>query len=80
MSEQKPQTYDEILDELRRRDPFFPFYIVMASGDRYLIDDPFMMVMTATEIIYVLPRSDRTVRIRKSQITAIEELEKRPAA
>ncbi|MGN6370392.1 MAG: hypothetical protein ACTHN5_19225 [Phycisphaerae bacterium] len=80
MDERKPQSYDDVIDELRHRDPFAPFYIVMSSGDRYLIDDPFMMVVTANEIIYVVPRSERIARLRKSQIAAIEELERRPAA
>jgi hypothetical protein len=80
MDERKPQSYDEIIDELRRRDPFVPFFVVMSSGDRYLIDDPFMVVVTSNEIIYVVPRSERIMRLRKSQVVAIEELETRPAA
>ena len=80
MNERKPQRYDDIIEELRRKEPFMPFFVVMASGDRYLIDDPFMMVLTPTEIIYVVPRSEKTARLRKSQIVAIEELQAKPAA
>ena len=78
--EERRLTYDDVIKELRHKVPFMPFNIVMASGDRYLIDDPDMMIVTSLEIIYVVPRTEQTVRLRKSQISAIEELQPRQVA
>ena len=80
MSEDKRRTYDDVIHELRHKDPFAPFNIVMASGDRNLIDDPDMMIVTSLEIIYVVPRTENTVRLRKTQVVAIEELQPRKVA
>jgi hypothetical protein len=79
MSE-KRQSFDDTIQEYQRRDPFVPFNLVLASGDRYLIDDPFMMVNGPAEIFYAVPHSGRILRLRKNQIVAIEQLEHRPAA
>jgi hypothetical protein len=80
MAEDKPQSFDDILRDLKRKDPFTPFNIVMASGDKYLIEDPEMMVVSPVEVFYVIPKHGNLLRIRKSQIVALEELHNRPAA
>jgi len=72
--------FENTIRELKHKDPFTPFKIVMASGDKYLIEDPEMMVMSSTEIIYIVPRTEQVVFIRKSQITSLEQFHKKPAA
>ncbi|HVX86340.1 MAG TPA: hypothetical protein VH253_16270 [Phycisphaerae bacterium] len=66
--------------ELKRKEPFAPFKIVTAGGDKYLIDDPEMMVVGPTEIIYVVPRDEKVIYIRKSQIVALEQFHKKSVA
>jgi len=80
VSEERPRKFEDGIRELKHKDPFQPFNIVMTSGDKCPVEDPDMLIVGPVEIIYVVPRSGRTVRLRKSQITAIEELEQRPAA
>jgi hypothetical protein len=66
--------------ELKRKEPFAPFRIVTASGDKYLIDDPEMMVIAPTEIIYMVPRTEKVIYIRKNQIVALEQFHKKSVA
>ena len=72
--------FEGTIRELKEKYPFAPFRIVTARGDKYRIDDPEMMVIAASEIIYVVPRSDKVVFIRKNQITALEKLPDKSAA
>ncbi len=65
----------EMIHELRDRDPFDPFRIVMSSGDKYLIEDPVNLVFGKTRLFYCFPHSDKVVYIRLNQITALEQFE-----
>jgi hypothetical protein len=76
---EKSSSLDTILD-LKRRDPFVPFEIVMNSGDRYLIENGDSLAVGNDQLHYYYPRSDRAVHMRLNQISAIEELEEKPAA
>jgi hypothetical protein len=80
MSEEGRRKFEDGLRELKHKEPFQPFKIVMSSGDKYLVEDPDMLIVGPVEIIYVVPRSGETYRLRKTQVVAIEELEQRPAA
>ena len=60
-----------ILD-LRNRDPFAPFTIVLTSGDRYVIESGENLVEMLTEFFYATPGGERFVFIRKNQIAAVE--------
>ena len=80
MSEEGRQRFEDGIRELKHKEPFQPFNIVMTSGDRCRVDDPDMLIVGPVEIIYVMPRSGKTYRLRKSQVVAIEELDERPAA
>ncbi len=80
MAGKKTKSFDDTLDELKHKEPFDPFVVIMASGDKYRIEDPDMMINSPVEIIYVVPRSGRVLRLRKSQIVAIEEHAERHAA
>jgi len=68
---------DTILEMLHRR-PFQPFRIVMASGDKYDVENPDLVATGRSQVNVYLPRSDRFFVLRLSQITSIEALE--PAA
>ena len=58
--------------ELRDREPFEPFRIVVASGDKYLIENGGNLVEMRTQFFYVNPRTDRFVFIRMNQIVAVD--------
>ena len=72
MAEREPEQID-FEDELRRAykaQPFWPFDLMTASGDRYEIRDPSEIAFGHTAIVLVLPRTGIQV-VRKNQITAI---------
>jgi len=65
-------------DELRRyarADPFVPFDIVTASGDRYQVTESLQLAMGNTAIVLVLPKTGIQM-IRESQIRAVHLREK----
>ena len=62
---------DAILD-LKNRDPFVPFRIVLTSGDKYLIESGENLVEMVTEFFYATPGGERFVFIRKNSIAALE--------
>jgi hypothetical protein len=78
MADQDESTIDTI-KHLRRREPFTPFHIVMASGDRYLIENPDALAIASTQVHYY-PRTGMGVHLRINQIAVVEELDERPAA
>ena len=70
-----------ILD-LKNREPFVPFSIVLTGGDRYLIESGGNLVEMLTEFFYATPGGERFAFIRKYQIAAVEGPErsrKRPS-
>jgi hypothetical protein len=67
-------TLDTVMD-LKRRDPFAPFRIIMASGDRYLIENP-----DATSQLHYYPHSGMGIHMRLNQIAAVEVESEKPAA
>ena len=58
--------------ELRNREPFVPFTIVLTSGDRYLIQSGENLVEMVTEFFYATPGGERFAFLRKNQIAAVE--------
>ena len=70
MPEKDESTLDTII-HLKRQDPFLPFLIVMASGDRYRIENPDAMAIAASQLHYY-PRSGMGVHMRLNQIVAVE--------
>ena len=71
MAEKEESTRDMII-HLRRREPFLPFRIVMASGDRYVIDEPDPLAVANSQLHYY-PRSGMGIHLRLNQISAVEE-------
>jgi hypothetical protein len=63
--------------ELKARDPFAPFVIVLTSGDRYRIEAGGNLVEMRTELFYAYPRTDKFVLIRINQIAAVDRQERR---
>ncbi len=65
--------------DLKSRDQFVPFSIVVSSGDRYRIESPENLVQMKTEFFYAHPGTDNFVFIRINQIAAVERMnEKKP--
>ena len=69
-----------ILD-LKGREPFHPFRIVLTSGDKYTIESGENLVELRNEFFYATPRGESFVFMRKAEIVAVErpELRKRKA-
>ena len=80
MNENTPQKFDEIITELQHRTPFHSFVVIMSSGDRYQIDDPFSMVSFRSELFIADARTGMIMRLRKSEIVGLEQLAQKPAA
>ena len=68
---QRMDVISAILD-LKNRDPFVPFRIVLTSGDKCLIESGENLVEMVTEFFYATPGGERFAFIRKTQIAAVE--------
>ncbi len=78
MPGKQESTVDTILN-LKRKEPFNPFQIVMCSGDRYVIENPDALAMAATQLHYY-PRCGLGIHVRINEISSVEEDGERPAA
>ena len=76
MGDKSESTLDTII-HLKRQDPFAPFLIVMASGDRYRIENPDALAVASSQLHYY-PRSGMGVHLRVNQIAAVEEHGEKP--
>jgi hypothetical protein len=76
MAERGESTIDSIV-HLKRQEPFLPFVIVMASGDRYRIENPDALAVAASQLHYY-PRSGMGIHMRLNQIEAVEEPGEKP--
>lgn len=72
MAQESTTSLDTILD-LKRRDPFSPFAVVMTSGDRCVIENPDALAISSSQLHYYPPRSNRAYHLRLSQIALVEE-------
>ena len=63
------------IGDLKERNPFVPFRIVLSSGDKYLIEQPNNLVEMNTEYFYATPGGESFVFLRKNQIAAVERTE-----
>jgi hypothetical protein len=79
MANEEETTLDTVRD-LKRREPFVPFRIVMTSGDLFLIENPDALAIGSSQLHYYLPRSDKAVHLRLNQIAAVDERTEKPAA
>ncbi|HET6246117.1 MAG TPA: hypothetical protein VFE47_00315 [Tepidisphaeraceae bacterium] len=76
MAEERLTSLDTIR-ELRSRQPFIPFTVVLTSGDRYVIESSEALAIGSTQLHYYLPRSDRAIHMALFEIAAIEETQER---
>lgn len=60
------------LEKLIRREPFWPFEVVMVSADRYRIDDAREIVMGDEAVTIIRMRQTRYSILRFNQICAID--------
>ena len=70
----------QTIRELRKRDPFIPFRVVMSSGESYLVESSELLAIGQSQLIYCRPHSDSVVYLRKSQISTIEDEGQKPPA
>jgi hypothetical protein len=63
----------ESLKELVDKEPFQPFRIVTASGDKYEIVDPHLVAIGKDQI-FIYTAGDHFVFVRNRQITAVESI------
>jgi pyridoxine/pyridoxamine 5'-phosphate oxidase len=68
----KEESTRDLIIHLRRRDPFQPFSIVMASGERYAIDEPDALAIATSQVHYY-PRSGLGIHLRLNQVASVEE-------
>ena len=64
-------TLDTIRD-LKRREPFTPFRVVMSSGEKYLIEDPDALAIATSQLHYFPRGSGVAIHMRLSQISSVE--------
>jgi hypothetical protein len=72
MAKQEEITVIDTIRELKDQTPFDPFLIVMASGDKYLIERGDNLVEMRTQYFYASPVTDKFVFLRMNQIVGIE--------
>ena len=70
----------QTIRELRRREPFIPFRVVMSSGESYVIESSELLAIGQSQLIYCRPHSDRVVYLRMSEIATVEDEGQRPPA
>jgi hypothetical protein len=76
MAEKPGSTLDLVL-HLKRQEPFLPFVVVMASGDRYRIENPDALAVAQSQLHY-FPRDGGGIHLRVNQIAAVEEVGESP--
>jgi hypothetical protein len=62
----------DTIRELKDRDPFEPFRIVVASSHKYSIENGGNLFEMRTQFFYVNPETDRFVFVCMNQIVAVE--------
>lgn len=65
----------ETITEMLRKDPFQPFWVILTSGDRLEITNPFLIALGQSEIHVLYPRSDRFAVLRWNQVAAVETMD-----
>jgi hypothetical protein len=73
------ETTLDTIKHLKRREPFVPFNIITASGERYLIEDADGLAIATSQLHYY-PRKGNGVHLRINQISEVKEMNERPAA
>jgi hypothetical protein len=74
----KDESTLDTITHLKRQDPFVPFLIVMASGDRYRVENPDALAIAASQLHYY-PQSGMGVHMRLNQVVAVETDGEKPS-
>ncbi len=61
--------FNDEIERILDREPFFPFTIIVSSGDRYEVTDPHQLAMG--DSVIVLVRSTLAF-FRKNQVVGVE--------
>jgi hypothetical protein len=77
MAESDKENIIHAISDLKEREPFVPFRIILASGDKYLIESGSNLVEMNSEFFYALPGGESFVFLRKNQIAAVERPEEK---
>jgi len=64
----------EDIKELMHRQPFEPFRVVTASGDKYDVRNPDNVALMDGRIFYAYPDGGQWVFIRTQNITSLESI------
>jgi len=75
---ERETTLDTIRD-LKRKEPFAPFRIVMTSGEKYLIEDPDALAIASSQLHYFPRGSGVAIHMRLNQISSLEVNGEKPA-
>ena len=78
--ENEEETALDTIRDLRRREPFLPFLVILSSGDKYVIEDPEALAVSGSQLHYYPPRTSKSIHIRVSQIVAVEEFGEKQSA
>jgi hypothetical protein len=70
----------DTIREMLHREPFVGFRIVVTGGDRYEIENPDLVALGESQLVYCFPRSDRFAVIRLNQIVSLEQHEPKSVA
>ncbi|HVT89027.1 MAG TPA: hypothetical protein VHD56_09265 [Tepidisphaeraceae bacterium] len=73
------ETTLDTIKSLTNSEPFVSFRVIMTSGDRYLIEDPNALAITASQLHYY-PRTGMGIHMRVNQVAAVEVEHQKPAA
>ena len=63
----------DAIRDLKHRDPFTPFRVVMTSGEGFTIEHPDLLAMNESQLVYCLPRSNRVVYMRLNQVVTVDD-------
>jgi hypothetical protein len=72
--DEKPRehSFSERILELKHREPFEKFTLVMTSGSAFTIEHPDLLAMGESRMTYYFPKTDRAVEMRVNQISEIK--------
>jgi hypothetical protein len=63
----------DTIRDLKHRDPFTPFRVVMTSGESHTVEDPDLLAMNESQLVYCFPRSSRVLYLRVNQIATVDD-------
>ena len=70
VAESEPINFEDELKRYGKAEPFKPFDIVVTSGDRYPITNPWQLAIGGNNVVVALPKTGIQF-FRKSQIVAV---------